>query len=211
MGTNYYAHIVPSKEKRDHLKKLIDTNDNFIAILDEATNLYGNFRMDYGGNESGGRVHLGKASRGWSFLWNPNAQFVRHWHMEEEKDKDGRIIHRPIDDPNTLKFLYPLTKEGVKAFIDREDVIIIDEYGEIQDKEEFWDYALHFGEELDRKPWDHGSYEEWEKKHNPNYTPWRETSELAHTFEQYGYKFTSPSKSDFYSDGLRFATCTEFC
>ena len=34
MGTNYYARIIPSKERKEHLKKLIDEN-KFDEIQEE--------------------------------------------------------------------------------------------------------------------------------------------------------------------------------
>ena len=79
MGTNYYAHRIPSKTKKELIKALIDT-DSFHDITEQVNNIYGEFNVDYGGNVSGGIIHLGKASWGWKFLWNPNWYIVRHFH-----------------------------------------------------------------------------------------------------------------------------------
>lgn len=51
MGTNFYARIIPTKERKEHLKKLID-NDEFDLIEDEIKELYCN------------EIHLGKRSGG---------------------------------------------------------------------------------------------------------------------------------------------------
>lgn len=59
MGTNFYARIIPTKERKEHLKKLID-NDEFDLIEDKIKELYCN------------EIHLGKRSSGWKFLFNPN-------------------------------------------------------------------------------------------------------------------------------------------
>lgn len=57
MGTNFYARIIPSKERKEKVKKLIDEN-NFDA-KDEINDLFK-------------EVHIGKRSCGWKFLWNSN-------------------------------------------------------------------------------------------------------------------------------------------
>ena len=60
MGTNYYARILPTKERKEKLKKLID-EDSF----DEIEDLYQELYVDT-------EIHLGKRSAGWKFLFNPN-------------------------------------------------------------------------------------------------------------------------------------------
>jgi hypothetical protein len=165
--------------------------------------MYDSIRMEYGEDKIiGGQVHLGKRSCGWKFLWNPNVFVVRHGHTEWEEIPGGRRVHW-IPEPSTLKYLYPLTKKGLKSFIDREDVLIYDEYDELQDKEEFWKMALEWGYEKDDEGWDAASYEE---KH----TSYPVTGELTDLLKKEGYKFTTYTNSDFYSDGLRFAGFTDF-
>ena len=39
MGTNYYARIIPSKERKEHLKQLIDEN-KFDEIQKEVNQMY---------------------------------------------------------------------------------------------------------------------------------------------------------------------------
>jgi hypothetical protein len=145
-------------------------------------------------------VHLGKRSDGWKFLWNPNVSVIRKGHLE-----DSPTGRRYIPDPSIPKYLYPLTKKGLKSFIDREDVLIYDEYDELQDKEEFWKMALEWGYEKDDIGWDADSY----YKDHPMEHGYLAGGELIDLLTAKGYKL-SRYNSDFYSDGLRFATSIEF-
>ena len=198
MSTNYYAKIIPTKERRQELHDAIEAND-FHLINKLTDEMYNTIRVEYGEDYIiGGVVHLGKRSSGWKFLWNPNVFVIRNGHLE-----DNNGTRRYVPDPDTPLYTYPLTKKGLKAFIDREDVLIYDEYDELQDKEEFWKMALKWGYEKGDKGWDAATYEE---KH----TSYPVTGELTDLLKREGYKFTSWSNSDFYSDGLRFAGFTDF-
>lgn len=197
MGTNYYARIIPSKQRKKELNDAIEAND-FHLIKKLTDEMYGRLEKSYDNDELlGGEVHLGKSSCGWKFLWNPNVYVVRNGHME---DMNGQ--RRYIPDPDTPLYLYPLTKQGLHDFIFREDVLIYDEYEELQDKEEFWQFALTYNQE---DGWDAAGYEE----ENPKYI-YSVTGELTDLLKVEGYQFTSRSNSDFYSDGLRFAGYTDF-
>ena len=179
MSTNYYARITPSQEAKEALKAAIDCN-LYNIIEDCYKEMYGRFEYDYcDGCFKGGEVHLGKASGGWKFLWNPN------WTC--------KLTHI---NPNKWELVcpYPLTKEGVKSFIDREDIDIYDEYGELQDKEEFWNMALNWCP--DGKDGYSESCYDWKPD---NYD----------RFIDAGVKLDN--YHDYYSDGLRFSICTEFC
>lgn len=196
MGTNYYARIIPSKERKKELNNAIEAND-FHLIKQLIAEMYGRLEKSYDNDALiGGEVHLGKASVGWKFLWDPNVYVVRKGHME---DVNGQRIYIP--DPDTPLYLYPLTKQGLHDFIFREDVLIYDEYEELQDKKVFWEMAL----ELGQAGWDAVDYE----KNNPRHI-YPVTGELTDLLEAEGYKFTSFSNSDFYSDGLRFAGYVDF-
>lgn len=198
MGTNYYCHIIPSKERKKELHDAIEAND-FPLITKLMDEMYNPIRVEYGEEYIiGGVVHLGKRSSGWKFLWNPNVFVIRNGHLE-----DNNGTRRYVHDPDTPLYTYPLTKKGLKSFIDREDVLIYDEYDELQDKEAFWKMALEWGYEKDGEGWDAASYEE---KH----TSYPVTGELTDLLKKEGYKFTSYTNSDFYSDGLRFAGFTDF-
>jgi hypothetical protein len=197
MGTNYFCRIIPSKERRKELHDAIEAND-FPLINKLTDEMYNPIRVEYGKDHIiGGVVHLGKRSGGWKFLWNPNVFVIRNGHLE-----DNNGTRRYVPDPDTPLYTYPLTKNGIKSFIDREDVLIYDEYDELQDKEEFWKMALEWGQP---DGWDAAGYEKEYKEHI-----YPVTGELTNLLRQEGYKFTSLSNSDFYSDGLRFAGFTDF-
>lgn len=203
MGCNYFARIIPSKGRKDELHKAIDVNDISLVkhLVDE---LYGESHMNWDTHDiEGGIVHLGKRSCGWKFLWNPNIYLVRNGYSEWTTHQDGHRSSKWIPEPDSIEYLYPLTKEGIKAFIDRDDIEIYDEYDDKQDKEEFWNMALKWGE---FEGWDAGTYE----AEHPSNFPYCHSSDLVEVLKREGYKFTSPSCSDFYSDGLRFSTSTDF-
>ena len=205
MGCNYFARIIPSKEDRKNLYDAIEAND-FPKIKRLVEEMYNPIRYDYETKRIiGGEVHLGKASEGWKFLWDPNVFVVRNGHME---DVNG--TRRYVIDPDTAVYMYPLTKKGLKNFIDRKDVLIYDEYDEIQDKQEFWNMALHWGYDKTSKGWDAATYEKYDMEYNSRYNRYPVTGELTDLLRNEGYKFTSTTNSDFYSDGLRFAGFTDF-
>ena len=192
MGTNYYARIIPKEEDKQRLIDAINNNQCDI-IEDLASELYGR-RNDYSG--IGNEIHLGKRSCGWKFLWNPNV--IKVW------DSEARDY--------TYNYVYPLTKEGITNFVMRDDVIIIDEYGEQQDPKEFLEMAFSWGE-LDGytgKTYEESHKEEssyrnyyWSKKHQRSMHSESDEMwfDLGYTVEYY----------DFESDGLRFATSINFC
>ena len=196
MGTNYFGRILPSKERKKELHDAIEAGD-FSLISRLKAEMYDSIQLDDDNELIGGQVHLGKSSGGWKFLWNPNVFAIRKGHLE-----DGPTGRKYVPDPSIPKYLYPLTKEGLHDFIFREDVLVYDEYGMKQDKEEFWKFALEWGQS---DGWDAASYEKEYKEHI-----YPVTGELTDLLRQEGYKFTSYSNSDFYSDGLRFAGFTEF-
>jgi len=207
MSTNYYARIIPTKECKDEIKKAINTND-FHLIKKLVEEAYGRLTMSYEDSDLiGGEVHLGKRAGGWKFLWDPNVFVVRHGHAE--KDSTGSH-YKWIEEPSTPLYLYPLTKKGLHDFIFRKDVLVYDEYDELQDKEEFWQMALEWGYDKDNEGWDAVSYEAYERKQNNYYREYPITGELTDFLKSEGYEFTSCTNSDFYSDGLRFAGYTDF-
>ena len=204
MSTNYFAYIIPSKQRKMDLHHAIDLND-FDLINKLVDEMYGDITQDYNQNITGGVVHLGKRAGGWKFLWDPNVFVIRHGHVE---DKNGQ--REWVEEPSTGKYLYPLTKQGLHDFIFREDVLIYDEYHELQDKEEFWQMALSWGYDKDNEGWDAASYEAYEREQNNYYREYPITGELTDFLKSEGYEFTSWTNSDFYSDGLRFAGFIDF-
>lgn len=205
MSTNYYAHIIPSKQRKMKLHHAIDLND-FDLIKTLVEEMYGRVEKHWETQEiTGGIVHLGKRAGGWKFLWNSNVFIIRHGHVENENGQ-----RRWVEEPNTGKYLYPLTKQGLHDFIFRDDVLIYDEYHDLQDKKEFWKMALDWGYNRECEGWDGASYEAHERSQNKNYREYPITGELTDFLKSEGYEFTSWTNSDFYSDGLRFAGFTEF-
>lgn len=209
MGTNFYGRIIPTKERKQELKNIIDSDD-FSKITEEISKTYAKIDVDWEGNICGGEVHLGKRSAGWKFLWNPNIYIIRHGHSVPIKIDEHCTTYKWVKEPNTYCYVYPLTKKGIKEFIDREDVEIYDEYGEKQDKETFFKEALEWTTWKGEEAWDSASYEEFEKKENPKYHPYNVHGEYIDALKSLGYKMISESHSDFYSDGLRFSTTTDF-
>ncbi len=197
MGTNYYARIIPTKERKKQIKKAIDA-DNFSTIRNLVAETYNGERPYDMKDVMKGEIHLGKRSAGWKFLWNPNVYPIRKYHFEDTPDGIRTIKY----DSNEAYYLYPLTKKGIKAFIDREDVVIYDEYDEKQDKEEFFQMALNWNK---KDGYDSDFYV---NAHPKEYHLMCDT-ELTDLLEQEGYKL-SEFKHDFYSDGLCFSTSTDF-
>lgn len=198
MGTNFYARIIPTEEMKETLKRAID-NNSYGEIIHLVDTFYGDVHNECGCGYVGGNVHLGKRSMGWKFLWNPNVYEIPQGH----NDEDGQWRW----DPSKSYCYYDLTREGLKKFIDREDVEIYDEYHRLWDKEEFWKMALEWGQE---DGWDGDTYEEYEmKKGTARIHILRGESSYVRFLESIGYKMNKCC-TDFYSDGLRFATTTAF-
>ena len=205
MGTNFYARIIPTHERKEALKKMIDEN-RFTDITHEVDELYRSFNPYNKDDKPIGEIHLGKRSGGWKFLWNPNVYPLRNGHSESYTDTDGRTHTEWIWEPDTAYYVYPLTKEGIKAFIDREDVEVYDEYGEKQDKDTFFKEALEWTKWHGEEAYDSATY----AKAHPDERHWNNDTELTRLLEREGFEFTTPWKYDFYSDGLRFSSSNEF-
>ena len=198
MGTNFYARIIPTKERKEKLKKLID-EDDFSAIKEEVGAMYAT--IDQYCHE-GGVVHIGKRSGGWKFLWNPN------WYEEDNGHYDTDTKEW-IPNP-TIKKFYDLNKASILEFLKRDDVRLFDEYGEEYDPEEF----MNEMKEWDEKPWVNGNpkldgkmYSEVEKEEgNTNmYDKYGDPHE--NMWKKLGFE---PDNFNFYSDGMRFSTFTDF-
>lgn len=186
MGTNYYARIIPKEEDKQKLKEAIDNND-YSAIESMVSEMYSSLD-EY--SHKGGEIHLGKASCGWKFLWNPNV----HEYCDGYFDENKHFI--PVY--KSWK-LYELTKQGITDFIMRDDIEIYDEYGDLEDKQEFLEYALN-KDGIDNK----------EYYTNPKYEVgyyYPESEESLRRFKNLGF---NPNYGEFYSDGLRFSTSINF-
>ena len=209
MGTNYYARIIPTEEQKNNLKKLINEN-NFSEIRKTVSSLYSTTERYCEEDLLNGEVHLGKRSAGWKFLWNPNWYKKYKGHTELVEKEEGYERARWVSDGYDILKFYDLTKKSIKEFIDRENIEIYDEYDEKQDKEEFWKMAISWGYEEGKEGWDSESYEQWEMKNNPNYKPYDYETDYVKFIKECGFN-VSKYNSDFMSDGMRFATTTDFC
>lgn len=201
MGTNYYARVIPTKKRRLQLCMLINESKDFDNIINEVNKTYGNCELHSSEDIIEGVIHLGKRSAGWKFLWNPNIWIEHTGHIENGKY---------VSDPPIPRYIYPLTKKGIKEFIDRADIEIYDEYNEKQDKDIFFKEAVEWTTWKGKEAWDSKSYEEWELSENPNYKHYICSGEYIDMLKAEGYKMISDTNSDFYSDGLRFATNNQF-
>lgn len=189
MSTNYYARIIPSKSKKDHLIDLINNSNDYNNIIDYFSDIYNDYSVDLNGNKSGGIVHLGKKSGGWKFLWNPNIYFKR---------ENGLDI--PV-------YLYELNRKSIEEFINRDDIELYDEYNELVDKDEFFKTAYNETDNSGKPLYDYNTYI---NDHPENSTFFIDSSKLVKYLTNAGYKFTNKYCVDFYSDGLRFSSCTDF-
>jgi hypothetical protein len=212
MGTNFYARVIPTHERKEELKNLIDEGD-FGKIREEIFKTYDSFHPYDMDEPITGIIHLGKRSGGWKFLWNPNIYRIRCGHTECIDNGNGSKTYKFIPEPDKAYYLYPLTKEGIKNFIDQDFIEVYDEYGEKQDKDEFFKEAVEWtkwkdwttGEEIEA--YDSASYE----KEHPGESHLCLDNDYTRLLTKEGFEFTSKTHSDFYSDGLRFSTSVEFC
>lgn len=102
MGTNFYR-----------IRKISDSDKKLMHVLIDANKIFGGTE-DYDSVENllkhyKERIHLGKRSAGWKFLWNHN------W-----------------------KKYYDLTQDCLREFLAEPGTIIIDEYGKEYSANQFW-------------------------------------------------------------------------
>jgi len=106
MGTNYYAvRKLPNSIKG----KICDLIEN--DLYDEANEL---FETNYE------KVHIGKQSYGWKFLFNYN-------HFK----------------------YYDLNRKSIDKFLRNEDIILYNEYGEVINVDDFWEIVEKNKNKLD--------------------------------------------------------------
>lgn len=199
MGTNFYAQIKPTKAQKEALKAAID-NDEFNNIQDMVHELYGEVAYDYG-TYDGGKIHLGKRSYGWTFLWNPNQYKVADGIIVETVNEMANVKKEYVSHYKLRNF-YDLNKESIKGFVCRDDVTILNEYGEVIPNDEFFQMALSWGQEdgLDYDKYCEKNCDTYGTTYDTQYKMWLRS--LGYTLNR--------QEEDFYSDGLRFATTTEF-
>ena len=196
MGTNFYARIIPSKTRKEKLKKMID-EDRFDDIKDEVADMYGESGK---WNKNHGEIHLGKRSGGWKFLFNPN--YKRYYPLTKEGlmnflKREDVIIY-------TEYFSFRENDEYSKReYVDDPDSSR-EEY--LWTADQFMNMATNWGYPND---WDGESYEKYEKERNPSYNGYEKFGDKEN--EEFWIKLGyNPSYYNFYNDGLRWSTCCEF-
>lgn len=104
MGTNFYARIIPKEEDIKRVHRIIDgyLTGNTLEIDDDIL------------KDAVQKIHLGKRSSGWQFLWQDNPKY------------------------------YQDNLESIKEFLSRDDVIIYNEYEERFTLEKFLDKEIGY-------------------------------------------------------------------
>lgn len=195
MGTNYYLRKKPSQEELISLKEMIDktaNGTNFNEVISAVHLLYDEpDNKDMESIEGWGKLHIGKRSAGWKFDWCPNIVKLNLSYI----DKDHNYVEN-----YEYKLRYPLTKAGICEYIMRDDIIVIDEYDEVQDKEKFLEMAFNW------------CPDGWDSMHNddPSDYPYNWSKEQE-PYKELGFEFEADRQSDFFSDGLRFTIFEDFC
>lgn len=154
MGTNYYA----VKKLPNSIKgKICDLIEN--DLYEEANELF---------NTNYEKIHIGKQSCGWKFLFNYN-------HFK----------------------YYDLTKESINNFLRNDEIIFFDEYGKVINVDNFWEMVENNKNKLD-------NMEYYSKSESLPFMLFEESIpyDLKDKYDVEGYEF--------YSDGLRFSSSTNF-
>lgn len=209
MGTNFYCRIIPTKQRKSYLCDLINNSNDFDKIKTEIGKTYDSFQIDFDKRPCGGVIHLGKRSAGWKFLWNPNIYIINQGHTEKELIEPGHYRYNWIEEDPIHYYIYPLTKKGIWNFINKDNIELYDEYGEIQNKDTFFKEALNWNTWNGEEAWDGKTYEE-SKGESPSQDIYHyKDSKYIKMLTKEGFKVEWPY-TDFYSDDLRFATNTDF-
>lgn len=108
MGTNFYAYKKLKKEQKDKILQSLE-NDEYDSVIFDI-------------NQFSNKVHIGKQSYGWKFLFNPNS----------------------------FKYYEP-TMKSIDEYLRGEDILLEDEYGRKIDIDEFWDMVEKSKDKLDNK------------------------------------------------------------
>lgn len=195
MSVNFYARRIPSKQEKEELNKLMDEN-KFESALKKAKEMYERDGSCYD-EHYGSFIHLGHRATKWKFLWNAN-----FWKIPDGEMIDGKYHYK-----YKVGKYYDLTKESIREFLSREDIMIVSEYyrddmepvdstdpedTEVWTVDEFMDMALNWYPD----GYDSRTYAEETNRHYYE-------NERKQFFEELGYEVGN--NYDFYSDGLRFS------
>lgn len=146
--------------------------------------------------DKGAEIHLGKRSGGWKFLFNPN--YERYYKLTKEGLKEF------LNKPNVIIYSeYFNSDNGVMEYTDDPDKADSKEY--LWTPQQFLDMAFNWGQP---DGWDGESYEKWEEYRDYCYLGY---TRYGDSREEYWIeKGYNPSYYNFYNDGLRWSTCCEF-
>lgn len=104
------------------------------------------------------------------------------------------------------KYFDPQHQESLKAWLDNPFYKIVDEYGEEYTFEEFWQMTREW-DANPRNKWDSTSYNEYERSQGKYYDTSCSRDVANRIYEMFGVR---PLYYDFWLDGLRYSTSTEF-
>lgn len=146
--------------------------------------------------DKGAEIHLGKRSGGWKFLFNPN--YERYYKLTKEGLKEF------LNKPNVIIYSeYFNSDNGVMKYTDDPDKADSKEY--LWTLQQFFDMAFNWGQP---DGWDGESYEKWEMSRGKGYQGYTRYGDSRERYwREKGY---NPSYYNFYNDGLRWSTCCEF-
>ena len=146
--------------------------------------------------DKGAEIHLGKRSGGWKFLFNPN--YERYYKLTKEGLKEF------LNKPNVIIYSeYFNSGTGILEYIDDPDKVNSKEY--LWTPQQFLYMAFNWGQP---DGWDGESYEKWEMSRGKGYQGYTRYGDSRERYwREKGY---NPSYYNFYNDGLRWSTCCEF-
>ena len=106
------------------------------------------------------------------------------------------------------KYFDPQYQESLKAWLNEPHYRIVDEYGEEFTFEEFWQMTRDWDSHPNNN-WDDSAYAKYEREQgNWFYNSACSVDEAERIFRRFGVR---PVYHDFWLDGLRYSTSTEFC
>ena len=146
--------------------------------------------------DKGAEIHLGKRSGGWKFLFNPN--YERYYKLTKEGLKEF------LNKPNVIIYSeYFNSDNGIMEYTDDPDKADSKEY--LWTPQQFLDMVFNWGQP---DGWDGESYEKWEMSRGKGYQGYTHYGDSREVYwREKGY---NPSYYNFYNDGLRWSTCCEF-
>ena len=190
MSTNYYLRHKPSFNQINELTDLIRSTKNgehFQEVIDMVNKIYGE-PDEYDQTKEWGKLHIGKRSGGWKFQWCPNVIKRNMSYVD-----NGLYISK-----YEYELRYPLTKQGLTDFIMRDDIVVVDEYNEVQDKKEFLEMAFS---------WCPDGYDSRSYNKEPELYDFSKDQEK---YKSLGFEFQSVYDTDFINDGLRWTIHENF-